>query len=86
MAAWYLPILCASIIALCAIIDAPLTDLGLAQRNRPWLALDAAGNPRIGYNAEHWWYGVELSGGGARQCNDQDITVMRLAAFAQPAP
>lgn len=54
--------------------------------NRPWLALDAAGNPRIGYDAEHWWYGVELNGGGARQCNDQDITVTRVAAFPQPAP
>lgn len=51
---------------------------------RTSLALDKAGNPRIGYDAQHWWYGTELVGGVPQTCNYQDVTVTRFALFNQP--
>lgn len=50
---------------------------------RTSLALDAAGNPRIAYDAEHWWFGVETSGGTTRDCGFKDVTVTRFALFDQ---
>jgi hypothetical protein len=51
---------------------------------RTSLALDSAGNPRIGYDAQHWWYGTELVNGVPQPCNYQDVTVTRLSLFNQP--
>src|SRR6476660_2366702 len=35
---------------------------------RPSLVLDQQGNPRIAYDAQHYWYGTETEGGVARPC------------------
>jgi hypothetical protein len=51
---------------------------------RTSLALDTVGNPRIGYDAQHWWYGTELVNGVPQPCNYQDVTVTRLSLFNQP--
>jgi hypothetical protein len=51
---------------------------------RTSLALDAAGNPRIGYDAQHWWYGYEIVNGVPRDCNYNDVTVTRFALLDQP--
>jgi hypothetical protein len=51
---------------------------------RTALALDPAGNPRIAYDAQHWWFGVEIVNGVPRECDYQDATVTRLALFSQP--
>lgn len=51
---------------------------------RPSLALDAAGNPRIGYDAQHYWYGTEVVNGQTVNCNYKDVTVTRLAIFEKP--
>jgi hypothetical protein len=51
---------------------------------RTSLALDPAGNPRIAYDAQHWWFGVEIVNGVPRACDYQDATVTRLALFSQP--
>jgi hypothetical protein len=51
---------------------------------RTSLALDPTGNPRIAYDAQHWWYGVENVNGVPRECNYQDVTVTRLALFDNP--
>lgn len=51
---------------------------------RPALVLDGQGNPRIAYDAQHYWYGVESTGGAAHDCNIKDINVTRLAMFNQP--
>jgi hypothetical protein len=51
---------------------------------RTSLALDKDGNPRIGYDAQHWWYGTEIVGGVPKSCNYQDVTVTRVAFFNQP--
>ncbi len=47
---------------------------------RPSLALDAAGNPRMGYDAEHWWGGYYPDGS---KC-EVDVPLARLAMFPQP--
>jgi hypothetical protein len=51
---------------------------------RTSLALDPAGNPRISYDAQHWWYGVEYINGVPKPCNYQDVTVTRVALLDQP--
>jgi hypothetical protein len=51
---------------------------------RTSLALDKGGNPHIGYDAQHWWYGTELIGGVPRNCSYQDVTVTRVAFFNHP--
>jgi len=51
---------------------------------RSSLALDSAGNPRIAYDAQHWWYGTEDIGGVPRACNYQDVTVTRISLINQP--
>ena len=51
---------------------------------RSSLALDPAGNPRIAYDAQHWWYGTEIVGGVPQPCNYQDVTVTRISIFPQP--
>lgn len=51
---------------------------------RPGLALDAQGNLRIAYDAQHYWYGTETVGGQVRQCNFKDINVTRFAAVSRP--
>ena len=51
---------------------------------RTSLSLDSAGNPRISYDAQHWWYGVELINGVPQPCNYQDVTVTRFALMNQP--
>jgi hypothetical protein len=51
---------------------------------RPTLALDAQGNLRIGYDAQHYWYGTETVGGVIKTCNFKDINVTRFAAVNQP--
>lgn len=51
---------------------------------RSSLALDPAGNPRIAYDAQHWWYGTEDVGGVPQLCNYQDVTVTRISLFNQP--
>ncbi|HMN27191.1 MAG TPA: hypothetical protein PKE45_03480 [Caldilineaceae bacterium] len=52
---------------------------------RPSLALDPQGNPRIAYDAQHYWYGTETVGGEVRNCNFKDVNVTRLLAVNQPA-
>jgi hypothetical protein len=51
---------------------------------RSSLALDSAGNPRIAYDAQHWWYGTEIVGGVPQPCNYQDVTVTRVSILNQP--
>jgi len=51
---------------------------------RSSLALDTAGNPRIAYDAQHWWYGTEDIGGVPHACNYQDVTVTRVSLIDQP--
>jgi hypothetical protein len=51
--------------------------------NRASLVLDRAGNPRIGHDAEHWWYG-HTNDQFKRDCNYKDATVTRIALFDQP--
>jgi hypothetical protein len=51
---------------------------------RTSLALDKNGNPRIGFDAQHWWYGTEIVGGVPKSCSYQDVTVTRVAFFNQP--
>ena len=51
---------------------------------RSSLALDLAGNPRIAYDAQHWWYGTENVGGVPKPCNYQDVTVTRISILNQP--
>lgn len=51
---------------------------------RSSLALDPAGNPRIAYDAQHWWYGTEDVGGVPTPCNYQDVTVTRISILDQP--
>jgi hypothetical protein len=51
---------------------------------RSSLALDANGNPRIAYDAQHWWYGTEEVGGAPKPCNYQDVTVTRISIINQP--
>jgi hypothetical protein len=51
---------------------------------RPSLALDPQGNPRIGYDAQHYWYGTEIVNGVPRQCDYKDINVTRFALLPQP--
>lgn len=51
---------------------------------RPTLTLDAQGNPRIVYDAQHYWYGTETDGTGTHSCDFKDINVTRLAIFNQP--
>ena len=43
---------------------------------RPSLALDSAGNPRVGYDAELWWGGNDPY----KQCNI-DVPVARFGLF-----
>mgnify|MGYP000845570291 CR=1 FL=1 len=50
---------------------------------RPSLALDAQGHPRIGYDAQHYWYGSEIDG-QHRPCNIKDVNVTRVALVSQP--
>jgi hypothetical protein len=47
---------------------------------RPSLALDSGGNPRIGYDAEHWWGGYDRYG---NRC-EIDVPVARFTLFNQP--
>lgn len=51
---------------------------------RSSLALDSAGNPRIAYDAQHWWYGTEIVNGVPQACNYQDVTVTRISIINQP--
>jgi hypothetical protein len=51
---------------------------------RPSLALDAQGNPRIAYDAQHYWYGTELVNGVPHQCDFKDVNVTRFAQLPQP--
>jgi hypothetical protein len=51
---------------------------------RSSLALDSTGNPRIAYDAQHWWYGTEIVDGVPKPCNYQDVTVTRMAVIDQP--
>jgi hypothetical protein len=51
---------------------------------RPALALDAQGNLRIAYDAQHYWYGTETVGGQVQTCNFKDINVTRFAALDRP--
>jgi len=51
---------------------------------RSSLALDSAGNPRLAYDAQHWWYGTEIVGGVPQACNYQDVTVTRITMIDQP--
>ena len=51
---------------------------------RSSLALDPAGNPRIAYDAQHWWYGTENVGGVPKPCSYQDVTVTRISIINQP--
>jgi hypothetical protein len=51
---------------------------------RTSLALDPAGNPRFGYDAQHWWFGTEMVNGVPVSCNYQDVTVARYALAKQP--
>jgi hypothetical protein len=51
---------------------------------RSSLALDSAGNPRIAYDAQHWWYGTEEINGIPHSCNYQDVTVTRISIINQP--
>jgi hypothetical protein len=51
---------------------------------RSSLALDAAGNPRIAYDAQHWWYGTEDVNGVPQPCDYQDVTVTRISIIDQP--
>ncbi len=51
---------------------------------RSSLALDPAGNPRIAYDAQHWWYGTEDVNGVPQPCNYQDVTVTRVSVINQP--
>ena len=51
---------------------------------RSSLALDPAGNPRIAYDAQHWWYGTETVNGVPQACNYQDVTVTRISLLSQP--
>lgn len=51
---------------------------------RSSLALDPVGNPRIAYDAQHWWYGTEIVGGVPQPCNYQDVTVTRISILNQP--
>lgn len=50
---------------------------------RPALALDSAGNPRIAYDAEHWWGGAEIRP-PYHLCDFTDVTLARVALFNQP--
>lgn len=43
---------------------------------RSSLALALAENPRIAYDAQHWWYETEDVGGVPQSCNYQDFTVL----------
>ncbi len=47
---------------------------------RPSLVLDTAGNPRVGYDAEHWWGGYFSDGS---KC-EVDVPLARFALFTQP--
>ena len=47
---------------------------------RPSLALDPAGNPRIGYDAEHWWGGYDQFG----NWSDIDVPMASFTLFTQP--
>jgi hypothetical protein len=51
---------------------------------RSSLALDSEGNPRIAYDAQHWWYGTEDVGGIPQPCNYQDVTVTRISIINHP--
>lgn len=51
---------------------------------RTSLALDPAGNPRFGYDAQHWWFGTEMVNGVPRSCSYKDINVTRFAWIEQP--
>lgn len=51
--------------------------------HRTALALDAAGNPRIGYDANHLWSGVYVDQPW-KNCQVTDVTMTRFAFFAQP--
>ncbi len=51
---------------------------------RSSLALDPASNPRIAYDAQHWWYGTEDVNGVPQPCNYQDVTVTRVSVINQP--
>lgn len=47
---------------------------------RPSLTLDQQGNPRVGYDAEHWWGGYFSDGS---RC-EVDVPLARFAMFTQP--
>lgn len=51
---------------------------------RTSLALDPNGNPRFGYDAQHWWFGTQIVNGTPQPCNYQDATVTRFALIDQP--
>jgi hypothetical protein len=51
--------------------------------NRTSLALDAAGHPHIGYDADHIWSGVYVNE-PAKNCDITDITMTRFAYLNQP--
>jgi hypothetical protein len=51
---------------------------------RTSIALDPSGNPRFGYDAQHWWFGTEIVNGVPQPCNYQDVTVTRFALINQP--
>jgi hypothetical protein len=50
---------------------------------RTSLVLDAAGNPRFGYDAQHMWSGVYVNEPW-KNCQMTDITITRVALLNQP--
>jgi hypothetical protein len=51
---------------------------------RPSIAFDSAGNPRIGFDAQHYWYGVEIVSGVPYACNYKDVNVSRVVLANHP--
>lgn len=61
----------------------PCSSSSWINGQRSSLALDAAGNPRFGYDAQHLWTGVYLDPPGGT-CHFTDITMTRFAFLNLP--